>query len=118
MKSMFHLEFSNTAQLFGIDNSLPDIYLDNAERTLAFINELESIIGPIRVTSGYRCPKLNKLVGGVEKSDHLVALAFDFVPSQMCRLSHKRILDYLRNSYKVRYVESRPNYIHVSLNPF
>lgn len=118
MKTLFHLEYSNVAQLFDIDNSIPEIYQDNAERTLAFINELESIIGSIRITSGYRCPKLNNLVGGAKKSDHLVALAFDFLPSQTCRLPRKRILDYLRNNLKVCYVESRPNYIHVSLNPF
>ena len=32
---------------------------------------------PIRVTSGYRCPKLNDLVGGVKTSRHLTGQAAD-----------------------------------------
>ena len=32
---------------------------------------------PIKVTSGYRCPKLNDLVGGVKTSRHLTGQAAD-----------------------------------------
>lgn len=32
---------------------------------------------PIRVTSGYRCPKLNAAVGGVANSNHLFGRAAD-----------------------------------------
>lgn len=32
---------------------------------------------PIHVSSGYRCPTLNKLVGGVSNSDHIYGCAAD-----------------------------------------
>ena len=32
---------------------------------------------PLQVTSGYRCPRLNKLVGGVKNSQHLTGEAAD-----------------------------------------
>ena len=38
---------------------------------------------PLRVTSGYRCPLLNKLVGGVPNSQHMEGFAADIqVPRQ------------------------------------
>ena len=37
---------------------------------------------PIIVTSGYRCPKLNKAVGGVENSQHMKGEAADLVCSK------------------------------------
>lgn len=35
---------------------------------------------PLRVSSGYRCPDLNRAVGSTEKSQHLLCEAADFVP--------------------------------------
>src|SRR5574344_2027614 len=32
---------------------------------------------PIKVSSGYRCPELNKMVGGVKKSQHVYGQAAD-----------------------------------------
>ena len=31
-------------------------------------------VGPIQITSGYRCPALNQLVGGERGSDHMILL--------------------------------------------
>lgn len=45
------------------------------------LNPLRTKFGkPILVTSGYRCKKLNELVGGVENSQHLTGSAADIVP--------------------------------------
>lgn len=33
---------------------------------------------PIIITSGYRCPKVNRLVGGVDNSQHMSGCAADF----------------------------------------
>lgn len=57
--------------------------LANAQRTLAFTNEVIAALGSkIRVTSTIRTAAQNKAVGGVENSKHLDtrALAVDFVP--------------------------------------
>ncbi len=46
--------------------------------------DFQSILGvPVTVTSGYRDPRKNALVGGVKNSDHLTDSARDFVPKGM-----------------------------------
>jgi uncharacterized protein YcbK (DUF882 family) len=60
---------------------IPFEYLSNIEYTLAFADAMRNRLGfPIVITSSYRNPKLNKLIGGVEKSLHLVFNALDLVP--------------------------------------
>lgn len=68
-------EYSNTAIKNGIVNKLEigtepygNFFLLN-ERLLQPLRDF--INKPIYINSGYRCPELNKLVGGVEKSQHL-----------------------------------------------
>lgn len=38
---------------------------------------------PIIITSGYRCPKLNKLVGGADNSQHVLGQAVDITVAGM-----------------------------------
>ena len=50
---------------------------------------------PIVITSGYRCEKLNKLVGGANNSEHLKGFAVDiYVPN----MTVKQLFDYIVNS--------------------
>ena len=70
---------SETASRMGIQN-VPG----NREK-LAIVNlcakllqPLRDIYGkPIRINSGYRCPELNKAVGGVPNSQHVLGEAAD-----------------------------------------
>lgn len=65
------LEKSSKAEKKGIDNRIPDKYLDNAKELLEALQIIRDNLGrPITITSGYRCPELNKLVGGVSNSSH------------------------------------------------
>lgn len=38
----------------------------------------DMVNAPIIITSGYRCPQVNKLVGGVNNSQHMLGCAADF----------------------------------------
>ncbi len=38
---------------------------------------------PITVTSGYRCPELNKAIGSTDRSQHMLCEAADFIPGQL-----------------------------------
>ena len=69
---------SNTALRLGIDNtpSKEGIW----KLTLLATNLLQPIrneLGPLRVTSGYRSPELNKAIGGSTKSQHCKCQAVD-----------------------------------------
>lgn len=77
--SIDELVYSTTAERHGIDNT-PDADVVNNLCCLidSILNPLRELYGrPIIVTSGYRCPKLNKLVGGVKYSAHLDGRAAD-----------------------------------------
>lgn len=51
-----------------------------------------SLVGPLRVNSGYRCPKLNLLIKGSRTSAHMQGLALDLFPVRMHLLdAYRRI---------------------------
>lgn len=77
--SLTELTRSSTAKRLGIDNT-PDA--DAVKRLEALVANVldplrEAYGKPIKVTSGYRCPKLNRAVGGTASSQHLKGEAAD-----------------------------------------
>lgn len=85
MKHFTFQEFkrSEKAAELNIDNTIPEL----AE---AHIVELVDILldplrdawgGPLTVSSGYRCPDLNRVLGGSETSAHTAGWAADLVPA-------------------------------------
>lgn len=77
---------------------------------------------PIIITSGYRCPQVNRLVGGVDNSQHMSGCAADFYvvgfnPSMMYEvflyifntLEYDQLIYYRsKNIIHVSYVENCP----------
>src|SRR5688572_11044523 len=73
-------QFSETAVRHGIDNAVPHSLIPNLERLCREILEpVRKHFGPIRITSGYRCPALNKLVKSKPTSHHVTGQAADIV---------------------------------------
>lgn len=71
---------SNTAQKLGLDNTPTAAALVNLPRTAQMLENVRAHLDvPITITSGYRCPALNKAVGGVTSSDHAQGMAADVV---------------------------------------
>lgn len=70
---------STTAQLRGIDNTPSQQVIDNLTALVDnVLDPLREAWGaPIHVNSGYRCPALNKAVGGVPASQHMAGEAAD-----------------------------------------
>ena len=77
---------SPTASAIGIDNSLDSTSSPQAEQIIANLKNLsEQVLEPLRqhfgvpiiIGSGYRCPALNKAVGGVPNSQHQTGEAVD-----------------------------------------
>lgn len=73
---------SNTAELNHIDNT------PNAEQVKNLENLVKHCLDPLReawgapiiVNSGFRCPKVNSLVGGKWNSQHMLGMAADIRP--------------------------------------
>ena len=77
--SLGEMTKSDTARRLGIDNTPSD----NIKKNLTLF--IEKVLDPIRedwgspiiVSSGYRCPELNKAVGGVKTSGHMYGYCAD-----------------------------------------
>ena len=75
---------SDTVKRLGIENECSSVeqVLNLAYLCHMVLQPLRDRFGPIRITSGYRCPELNKAVGGVKNSRHMRGEAADIhVPS-------------------------------------
>lgn len=70
---------SQTAKLCHIDNTPTEEVAENLKKVMYILDIVRVYMGkPILVNSGYRCKKLNEMVGGVQKSMHTKGLAADF----------------------------------------
>lgn len=57
---------------------------DKLLKLAEFAEKVRSILNcPMTITSGYRCEKLNKAVGGSPTSQHFYCEAIDFIPMKM-----------------------------------
>jgi zinc D-Ala-D-Ala carboxypeptidase len=94
--TMSELTRSSTAKRKGINND-PSEAVKAKLRFLVnkLLQPMRDKLGPIRVTSGYRSPKLNRAIGGSTKSQHCKGEAVDlqFVENGLMR--NKKIYDYL-----------------------
>lgn len=78
--SLEELTFSSTAQRQSIDNT-PGLDTVACLTICAMgLEKIRALLGaPLHIDSGYRCPALNKAVGGVPNSAHVDGYAADFV---------------------------------------
>lgn len=74
---------SDTASKRRIDNTPDFNEVDHINELVSrILQPLRSAWGrPLKVTSGYRCPKLNAAVGGASTSAHLRGYAADIQPA-------------------------------------
>jgi len=113
---------SATATRLGIDNT-PD------EKVLNCIQALvDNVLEPLRVhygrpiiiTSGYRCPKLNKAVGGSSTSQHAIGQAVDIRSVSDSREDNKELFDMIlemKLPFDQLINEFGYDWVHVSFGP-
>jgi len=73
---------SDVAKKWKINNNPPKDMLPIITRTLELLERVQLLVGPtcpIEIWSGYRCPRVNTLVGGSRTSQHLRGEAVDIV---------------------------------------
>lgn len=87
---------STTAELRGIDNTPSQQVIDNLTALVEnVLDPLREAWGaPIHVNSGYRCAALNKAVGGVPTSQHILGEAADITVGT--RAQNQRLYALLR----------------------
>lgn len=70
--SLDELTASEAAPRLGIANEPSPEQVDSLRRLcLGILEPVRARFGPLAVSSGYRCPELNRAVGGAETSAHL-----------------------------------------------
>lgn len=121
------LTTSTTAKRLGIDNTPDATVKANLEALVKnILDPLRKKWGrPIIVTSGYRCPKLNKAVGGASNSAHMYGQAADIRTVSDSREDNMALLRCILASGlpfdKIisEYVDEkgRPDWIHISYTP-
>ena len=119
---------SSTAAKKGIKNEPSPDEMATIVRNINLL--VDNVLDPVRdmvgapiiITSGYRCPQVNRLVGGVDNSQHMSGCAADFhvmgfTPSMMLgvffyilnRLEYDQLIYYRsKNIIHVSYVENCP----------
>ena len=71
---------SETALRNNINNNPPEAIIDNIIHAARSLEYVRYLLGDndLIITSWYRCPALNRLVGGAKGSAHLSGFAIDF----------------------------------------
>lgn len=112
---------SETADRFGINNRLPS--LKESENIYRLVKNVldplrESYGKPIHVTSGYRCPRLNAIVGGSPTSDHMTGCAADIQGTPRTPEENRRLfslIQELKLPFDQLIDEKGMSWVHVSL---
>lgn len=113
---------SNTAIRLGIDNTPSKEVIANMKYTARKLFEpLRKWHGsPIGISSFYRCPELNKAVGGSSRSAHVKGLAIDIDADIMDNgITNIMIFNYLKDNADFdqlifEFGDDNPDWVHVS----
>jgi len=90
---------SNTAKRLGISNEPTEEHMGKLKMLVRdLIQPLRDGIGPIRISSGYRNPELNRAIGGSNKSQHCKGEALDIQFWEMGKMNNKVIYDFILDS--------------------
>ena len=109
---------SNTAIRLGIDNTPPPAIVERMVETAEKIFQpLRDALGPIRVSSFYRSPDLNRAIGGSKTSQHCKGEAIDMqgilATNKMLFNSACDLEDYDQIIWEFGTLEE-PDWVHVS----
>lgn len=109
---------SQTAKLYHIDNTPTEEVVENLKKVMYILDMVRVHMGkPILVNSGYRCKKLNDMVGGVQESMHTRGLAADFRTGKAEDINN--MFEFLKENHKKFKIIELINYttfIHMGIS--
>ena len=112
---------SNTAKRLGIDNAPNQEHLNNMQILIRdLIQPMRDALGPIRISSGYRSPVLNRAIGGSTKSQHCKGQAVDIQFWEKGEMCNKKVYDWVLKEgieFDQMINEFDFAWIHISLRP-
>ena len=107
---------SSTAERLKIDNTPSAAVVKNLTALVDnVLDPLRELYGkPVYISSGYRCPRLNKAVGGVVNSQHLRGEAADI--NQGSFEANRRVFTYIEEycTFDQLLWENGGQWVHVS----
>lgn len=115
---------STTAKNKKIDNTPGDTEIFYIEKLAEQLQRIRDRYGkPIIISSGYRCDKLNRAVGGAKNSDHRFGAAADINSVEDTYEANKELWDIIMTMYTegelaLRQIidEYHLDWIHISVN--
>jgi len=109
---------SSTAIRHGMNNDIPSFLMSNARLMAETLEVIRARFqSPVRVTSCYRSPALNTLVGGSKTSSHIHALAADFtVDGFSNKLVCEILASMLTNFDQIIYEFGETGWVHLGLS--
>ena len=109
---------SETAKKLGNDNKPTAKHLANLKKTAAGFEKVRALLGgPIRITSGYRNPAVNKAVGGTPTSAHPQGHAGDFTHPALSPLECARRIRDSDIMFDQLILESGRGVVHIGFGP-
>jgi len=113
--------YSNTAIRKGIDNTPNTEQKANMEKIAQNIFEplRQWAGGPIKINSFFRCPELNKAIGGSSKSQHCKGQAID-IDDTFGVVSNADMYAWIKNHLDFDQMiwefgdDNNPNWVHIS----
>ena len=97
--SLSEIIHSNTAIRKGIDNAPTAKHLQNIQLLIKqVVQPMRSSIGAIRISSGYRNPRLNRAIGGSTRSQHCKGEALDLQFWKGGNMNNKVMYDWILNN--------------------
>ncbi len=113
--------YSVTAMRRGIDNIPNGEQLANMELLAKKVFEplREWVSGPIKINSFFRCPELNKAIGGSSKSQHCKGQAID-IDDTFRVVANSDMYNYIKENLDFDQLiwefgdDENPNWVHVS----
>ena len=112
---------SITAIRLGIDNTPGEKEMENMKLIATKIFEplRKYVAGPIKINSFYRCPDLNKAIGGSKKSQHCQGRAMD-IDDTFGVMSNSTMFNWIQDNLSYDQIiwefgdEYNPAWVHVS----